>query len=182
MDAPKIIERREKKLSKWLTVIERDVLFSDEVEKETYYSVRPYDYVSILAITDDQRIPLVKQYRPVLERENIEFPGGLIDTNESPEKTALRELREEVGLIASNVKSLGILSPDPGRLENRFHCFFSNNTKADPNIIIEKRINLIWVDFEELREMVLDGRFCSSLHIALLALASLKGHIRNLHI
>lgn len=180
MDSPSIIEKRETRLSKWLTVVERDIIFPDEFEKETYYSVRPYDYVSILAITRDHRIPLVQQYRPALEMESLEFPGGLIDTNKNPEETALAELREETGLIAPSAKSLGVLRPDPGRLENRFHCFFSSNVKADPSIILEKKINVIWVDCVELRKMVLDGKFNSSLQIALLALASLKGHMKNL--
>ena len=181
-DSPRIVEKRETKLSKWLSVIERDIIFPGEIEKETYYSVRPYDYVSILAVTDDQRIPLVQQYRPVLEMENLELPGGLIDANKSPEETALAELHEEAGLVASSVKSLGILRPDPGRLENRFHCFFSSNVEFDPSIVLEKRINLVWTNFDELGKMLLDGRFNSSLQIALLALASLKGYTRNLHI
>ena len=181
-DSPRILEKRETRLSKWLSVVERDIIFPGEVEKETYYSVRPYDYVSILAVTSDQRIPLVQQYRPVLEMENLELPGGLIDTNKSPEDTALSELREETGLVASNAKFLGVLRPDPGRLDNRFHCFFVSNAEFDPNIILEKRINLVWTDFDELRKMLLDGRFNSSLQIALLALASLKGYIRDLRI
>jgi len=182
MDSPRIIEKRETRFSKWLTIVERDIIFPGETEKETYYSVRPYDYVSILAVTHDQRIPLVQQYRPVLEMESLELPGGLIDTNKSPEETALIELREETGLIASSAKFLGVLSPDPGRLDNQFHCFFVSNVEINSSIILEKRINLVWVDFDELRKMVLDGRFNSSLQIALLALASLKGYVKNLNI
>jgi len=178
-NTPRIVDKRETKLSEWLTVVERDIIFPGEAEKETYHSVRPYDYVSILALTHDQRIPLVRQYRPVLERETLELPGGLLDENKNPEETVLAELREETGVVASSAESLGILSPDPGRLENRFHCFFTSNGKVDPDIILEKRVNLVWVDFDELGEMVLDGRFNSSLQIALLALASMKGYTGN---
>ena len=97
---PKIIEKRELKLSKWLTIVERDIIFPGGADKETYYSVRPYDYVSVLAVTKDQRIPLVRQYRPVLERESLELPGGLLDMGQSPEETVLIELKQETGLIA----------------------------------------------------------------------------------
>jgi len=181
-DSPKIVGKRESKLSKWLTLVEREIIFPGEVNLETYFSVRPYDYVSILAVTRDQRIPLVRQFRPVLESESLELPGGLLDMDTNPEETALIELKQETGLVASGAESLGILSPDPGRLDNRFHCFFVSNAAIDPNHIIEKRIQLVWTDFDELREMVLDGRFNSALQIALLALASLRGCIKNLQI
>jgi len=177
--SPKIVEKRELKLSKWLTLVERDVIFPGEVDKETYHSVRPYDYVTILAVTRDQKIPLVKQYRPVLEAESLELPAGLLDMNKSPEETALIELKQETGLVASSAKLLGILSPDPGRLDNRIYCFFVANAELDPNVVIEKRIQLFWTDIEELQEMVLDGRFKSGLQIGLLALASLRGCIKG---
>ena len=178
-NSPKIVEKRELKLSKWLTIVERDIIFPGGVDKETYYSVRPYDYVSVLAVTKDQRIPLVRQYRPVLERESLELPGGLLDMGQSPEETVLIELKQETGLIAPRAQPLGILSPDPGRLDNRFHCFFAPDAEVDPSLVVEEGIELVWTDFDELREMVLDGRFDSSLQIALLALATLKGCIKG---
>ena len=95
---PSIVAKRETSISKWLTLIERDVMLSDEEPIETY-SVRPYDYVSILAITNDLRIPLVQQYRPILDRPTLELPDGLMDINKFPEETALTKLREETGLV-----------------------------------------------------------------------------------
>ena len=82
-------------------------------------------------------------------------------------------------MIASCAQPLGVLSPDPGRLDNRFHCFFAPDAEVDPSLVIEEGIELVWTDFGELREMILDGRFDSSLKIALLALATLKGCIRG---
>jgi ADP-ribose pyrophosphatase len=176
---PRIIAKRENSISKWLTLVERDVIFPDGEAIETYHSVRPYDYVSVLAVTSELRIPLVQQYRPVLEGDSLELPGGLMDSNKTPEETALIELREETGLVSSCIKSLGVLVPDPGRLDNRFHCFFASNAEIDPTVVIEKRIQLVWTSIAELKEMVLDGRFISSPHISLLTLASLQGCIKG---
>ena len=179
---PNIISKRETPISKWLTLVERNVIFSDKEDIEIYHSVRPYDYVSILAVTSDLRIPLVQQYRPVLEETSLELPGGLIDTDKTPEDTALNELREETGLIASNAECLGVLNPDPGRLDNHFHCFFASNVEIDTTATIESRIKLVWTDFNELREMILDGRFSSCPQISLIAMASLRGFIKELKI
>ncbi len=180
--SPEIVGRRETKLSKWLTVVERDIVFPNCDRKETYYSVRPYDYVSILAVTRDQRIPLVRQYRPVLEAESLELPGGLMDLNKTPEETALIELREETGLIAPFAELLGVLNPDPGRLDNQFYCFFASNAEIDTSVTIENGIELVWTDLNELLKMILDGRFNSSLQIALIAMASLRGFIKDLRV
>ena len=181
-DFPYIAAKRETTISEWLTLVERDVIFADGEEVETFHIVRPYDYVSILAVTSDLRIPLVQQYRPVLEEKTLELPGGLIDTNKTPEETALIELREETGLIAPHAEPLGVLNPDPGRLENRFHCFFASNAVVDKTITIDKRIELVWTDFDGLRKMVLDGRFNSSPQISLITMALLRGFIKDLKI
>tara|TARA_Y100000590_G_scaffold85861_1_gene96113 strand:+ start:172 stop:723 length:552 start_codon:yes stop_codon:yes gene_type:complete len=176
---PRIVAKQETLISKWLTLVERNVKFSKEEAVETYHSVRPYDYVSVLAVTRDSKIPLVQQYRPSLECQTLELPGGLVDTNDTPEKTALMELREETGLISTRIELLGVLTPDPGRLDNRFHCFFSPNAEMDSTVTIEQRIKLVWTDIKELRKMVVDGRFNSCPQISLLALASLRGYLKG---
>ena len=180
LDIPQVAEKRETRISKWLTMVERDIIFPGETEKETYHSVRPYDYVSILAITRDRRIPLVKQYRPILERETLELPGGLVDDDGmSPETTVLAELHQETGMKAPSAKAIGVLAPDPGRLDNKFYCFFADNVEVDPDAVIEKRIEVVWTNWNELRNMVSDGRFTSSPQIALLALAYFRGCIND---
>lgn len=50
------------------------------------------------------RLLLIRQYRPPIGQDVIEFPAGLIDPGESPEQAAVRELREETGYVAENIK------------------------------------------------------------------------------
>ncbi|KFM78942.1 ADP-sugar pyrophosphatase, partial [Stegodyphus mimosarum] len=58
---------------------------------------------------------LVKQYRPSLKSYTLELPAGLVDPSEKPEETAIRELKEETGYIASCVKHTSPLTAlDPG--------------------------------------------------------------------
>ena len=86
---PRTVSKQETFISKWLTLVERGVKFSEEETVETYHSVRPYDYVSVLAVTRDLKIPLVQQYRPSLECQSLELPGGLLDTRDTPEKKSI---------------------------------------------------------------------------------------------
>jgi 8-oxo-dGTP pyrophosphatase MutT (NUDIX family) len=88
-----------------------------------YYSLKLPDYTSIVALTDDQQILIVRQYRPAVERYTLELPSGLVDPGETPAQTAHRELLEETGYDAANVEDLGPSRPDTGRLGNRiFTC------------------------------------------------------------
>lgn len=58
---------------------------------------------------DGPDIVLQKQYRPPLGKRVIEFPAGLVDKGETPEETAVRELREETGYIGVVKESTGVM-------------------------------------------------------------------------
>ncbi|OJJ19275.1 hypothetical protein BKI52_20905 [marine bacterium AO1-C] len=61
------------------------------------------NFASIAAITKDQQVLLVRQFRPGPERILMSTPSGYIDTNEEPEVAARRELLEETGYKAEEV-------------------------------------------------------------------------------
>jgi ADP-ribose pyrophosphatase len=63
---PKIKARRVTTISPWMEVIAREVEFAPGAAPETYHSVGQPDYLAIVALTPDGRIPLVRQYRPAL--------------------------------------------------------------------------------------------------------------------
>lgn len=57
----------------------RTLVMPGKAQAEDYHSLRQTDYVSVLAVTDDGRVPLVRQYRPALEKFTLELSGGLRD-------------------------------------------------------------------------------------------------------
>lgn len=57
------------------------------------------DTVSVLVVTPDQHVVLVKQFRPGPEKELLELPGGRIEVGQTPEQAAAREVREETGYV-----------------------------------------------------------------------------------
>ena len=81
------------------------------------------DWVLILALTPQQEVVMVRQYRHGTEQVCLELPGGLVDPEDtSPQLSAQRELLEETGFNVSNIQLIGECYPQPAILSNR--CFF----------------------------------------------------------
>jgi 8-oxo-dGDP phosphatase len=70
---------------------------------------------------------LTSQYRHPIKKKIWQFPGGSIEPHHSARLTAARELREETGFLATNLISLGPISPDPGIMSNTGFVFLAQN-------------------------------------------------------
>jgi ADP-ribose pyrophosphatase len=166
---------REVFLTRWFRLVEK----SDETFPAPYYWIESPDCVSVLAVTADGRVPLVRQYRPALDRESLELPAGHIDaTDGTGEAAARRELLEETGYEAGNIEFLGVVDPDTGRLRARIWCYFARDAVkvAEPDTG-EERIHNQECALTELDQMLRDGRMSHAQDMAVILLARLRGFI-----
>ena len=123
---PRIISRNCACLSPWVTLETVSVAHSEVPEHiEVFHAFRQNDYVHVLTMTRQGTLIVVRQYRPVIERWTLEFPGGLRDPGEQPDAAAARELREETGFAAVEMIPLVECHADVGRLSNKFFGFFA---------------------------------------------------------
>jgi ADP-ribose pyrophosphatase len=86
--------------------------------------VSPPDWVNVLALTPDQRLVLVRQFRYGINEFSLEIPGGVVEPGEDPLAAGLRELREETGFSGAPAKLLGVVHPNPAIQSNRCHFVF----------------------------------------------------------
>ncbi len=176
--APRIISRNSTYLSPWVTLETVSVARPGvPTNIEIFHAFRQDDYVHVLTMTRHGTFVLVQQFRPVIERWTLEFPGGLRGPGEQPDATAARELREETGFVVVEMIPLIECHADVGRLSNTFFGFFA---LADPAAEPEPGIGVVLVSGEKLRAYAANGRISTSAHIGLLYLAAVHPRVREL--
>lgn len=92
--------------------------------------VQAPEWVNVVALTPDDRLVLVRQFRYGLEDFSLETPGGLVDAGEDPVVAGLRELREETGYAGVEARLLGTVHPNPAFQSNRCHFVLVENAMA----------------------------------------------------
>ena|SRR5215469_8890134 len=81
--------------------------------------------VTILPILEDGRVCLIRNYRVAVDQTLIELPAGTLEPGEAPSVTAARELEEETGYRASDVRQLAEFFMSPGILSERMVLFLA---------------------------------------------------------
>ncbi len=175
---PKITGRSKIAISPWMQVIAREVEFAPGAKAETYHALDLHDYLTILAVTPDGRIPLVRQYRPATESFTLELPAGLLEPGEEPTTAAARELLEETGFPAKAVHPLGTNHPCTSRLSNRVHSFFIETGEQVPGSKPEAGISLRLVTPAEFAQVILTHEFNEQMQLGTVLLAELAGFLK----
>jgi ADP-ribose pyrophosphatase len=135
---------------------------------DPYYVYDFPDWVTAVALTEDGKVILEKQYRHALGSVDMEIPGGCIDdTDENPEAAIARELMEETGYRFTSYEYLGKTSANPSTNSNIMHMFLAKGGKKvagqslDPNEEIE--ISLVTID--ELKQLMRENKIIQSMHV-----------------
>lgn len=114
--------------------------------------------VCILAITKENEVVFVKQYRKAIEEFTLEIPAGRLEDNELLEVAALRELKEETGFSATKITKVMEFYSSPGFTNEKLHFFIAEKLVAsDLNLDENEFIEVIKINVEECINMVKEG-------------------------
>ena len=114
--------------------------------------------VAILALDDEGRVPVVRQYRYAFSRVMLEIPAGKREMGEEPMVTAMRELKEEVGAEAADWQALGTLIPSPGCYGETLYLYLARGLSfGDVQPDEDEFLAVERMDFGELYEQCMSG-------------------------
>lgn len=116
-------------------------LYKDEIalpdgKHATREVIRHQGAVCVAALDNDNNIYLVRQYRYPFSSVTVEIPAGKLDHGETPLEGAVRELREETGIIANKYQYLGELYTSPAIIDEIIHMYLASDLrfeKQDPD-------------------------------------------------
>ena len=158
----------EKKLSSELIYQGKIInVYKDKVECEngniaTREVVRHHGGVGVLAVVDDQ-ILLVKQYRYPNATDTLEIPAGKLELNEDTGICALRELEEETGYRAKNIKKIREVYPAIGYSNEKTIIFLAKDlVKTHRHLDETEDIEVLELPIEEVKEMLDNGEIKTS--------------------
>lgn len=127
-------------------------------------------WANIVALTTNNEVVLVSQYRHGVCDVLLEFPGGVVEDGEDPLDGAKRELLEETGYTSSKLVQVGQIYPNPALQTNTLYCYLALDAEkvSEQSLDAGEDIEVRLMPLDELIEMAKRGEFPHALMTAVL--------------
>lgn len=153
----------------WLTLRRDCVRVPTGAVIDEYYVWEYPPWVNVVAVTEDDQLVMVRQYRHGLSAVHYELPGGTVDLADAdPLAAARRELLEETGFSGGEWSLLMTCSANPGTQNNLTHSFLASGVQltAAPAPEESEDLRLCLVPFRDIRGIVEAGDVVQAQHLA----------------
>ncbi|MBS1777106.1 MAG: NUDIX hydrolase [Bacteroidetes bacterium] len=151
----------------WLTVRRDSLQLPNGHTIPNYFVLEYPDWVNVIAITNDNKLVLVKQYRHALSDTHFELCAGVIESNETPLDAAKRELKEETGFTGGTWSLLMKSTPNPATSNNWVYCFLAKNVIAGEASPEESEcLTIHEFSKEEIIQLIIEEKIVQSTHLA----------------
>jgi len=122
----------------------------------------------VLAQLPDGQFVFVRQFRKPLEMELIEAVAGTLEPGEDPADCAARELKEETGHNAGELRELGVIFSAPGYTDEKLHVYYSrvHSARSDVSPDEDENLDLVYLAAERVEEMISSGKIMDAKTLA----------------
>jgi ADP-ribose pyrophosphatase len=133
---------------------------------EDYYVLEYPNWVNAVAITEDNKILMVHQYRHAAGIVSHEIPGGVIDPGETAEQAIRRELLEETGYQFDDFELLNVVYANPSTANNFTTCYLARGGKKVQGQHLDEQEELIVTThtIAEVKQLLADNKIAQALH------------------
>ena len=153
----------------YMTLRQDRVRLPNGVVIDDFFVLEYPAWVNVVAVTPDDRLVLVRQYRHGLGRVGVELPAGVVDPGDaSLEAAARRELLEETGYGGGTWSPLCVVSANAGTHSNLAHSFLAVGVEplAPPSPEATEDIQVLTVPVVEVTRLVDEGQMVQAQHMA----------------
>lgn len=133
---------------------------------EDYYVLEYSNWVNAVAITEDNKVLMVHQYRHAAEIVSLEIPGGVIDPGEEPQQAMRRELLEETGYQFDDFELLSVVYANPSTANNHTYCYLAKGGKKVQEQHLDEQEDIVVEEFTlaQIKDLLLNNKIAQSLH------------------
>lgn len=162
----KVLESKRLFAEPWFTVRKDICELPNGKKHEAYYILEYPDWATAFALTEDNRVIMVRQYRHGLGVVSTELPGGVIDKGEDARTAVARELKEETGYEFDQIEEIGQVAPNPATSNNYMHMFLARGGRkvSDQNLDETEDVEVLLLSLDEAKQLLRENRIVQSLH------------------
>jgi len=133
---------------------------------EDYYVLEYNNWVNAVAITEENKIIMVNQYRHAAGIVSLEIPGGVIDEGELPIEAIRRELLEETGYQFDDFELLCTVYANPSTANNCTFCYLAKGGKKvqGQHLDVQEEIVVAEYTLAEIKQLLAENKIAQALH------------------
>lgn len=151
---------------KWATLRVDTCKMPDGTLIDDYYVLEYPDWVNAVALTENNEVIVIKQYRHAAGEVILEIPGGCVDPGEKAAVAIKRELLEETGYDFDSIEPIYSLYANPSTSANKTTTYLAKGGRKVQEQQLDGReeIQVELISLDQLKELVLQNRFPQALH------------------
>jgi ADP-ribose pyrophosphatase len=133
---------------------------------DEYFVLEYPNWVNAVALTQEGKILMVRQYRHAANIVSLEIPGGVIDGDEKPEDAIRRELLEETGYQFDNMELICSVYANPSTANNKTFCYLATGGVKVQEQALDDHEELVIEEYtvEEVKKLLAENKIAQALH------------------